>query len=148
MLNITALKQVCYITTIFIHILNVLFQFLISILTCILYNCCLTEIDTTAFCLQVTSKFAVFFITVQYNVTISTNGRLTNGVWGEQMFQCSTFFYLLHSSHLDSKVALTQPCTNPFQGSSPPPASELNLVCLIYKVLLWQGCAGRIWAKV
>lgn len=104
-LNITALTQVCYITTIFIHILNLLFQFLISILTCILYNCCLTEIDTTAFCLQVTSKFAVFFITVQYNVTISTNGRLTNGVWGE---------------HLDSKVALTQPCTNPFQGSSPP----------------------------
>lgn len=36
-LNITALTQVCYITTIFIHILNVLFQYLI----CILYNCCL-----------------------------------------------------------------------------------------------------------
>lgn len=82
------------------------------------------------FFLQVTSKFAVLFITVQYNVTISTNGKLSIKwtVWCVRtdddayrrflaVAQCFLQVVWLKASHLDSGAVLAWPYTNPFESA-------------------------------
>lgn len=82
------------------------------------------------FFLQVTSKFAVLFITVQYNVTISTNGKLCIKwtVWCVRadddayrrflaVAQCFLQVVWLKASHLDSGAVLAWPYTNPFENA-------------------------------